>query len=46
MGGDPHIYGMQNVKYSYAITLIIITENHEIICYHTMVLVTGTLFVL
>jgi hypothetical protein len=41
MGGDPHIYGIQNVKYSCAITLIII-KNAKTICDHTMLLVTGT----
>jgi hypothetical protein len=41
MGGDPHIHATQNVKYSYAITLIIIVKNSEIVCVHTMVPVTG-----
>jgi hypothetical protein len=46
MSGDPHIYGIQNVKYSNAITLIIINKNAEIVCDHTMVLVIGTSFTL
>lgn len=46
MGGNLHIYGIQNVKYSYALTLIIIIKNAETVCDHTMVLVTGTSLVL
>jgi hypothetical protein len=46
MGGDPHIYDIQNAKYSYAITMTTIIKNAEIICNHTMVLVTGTYFLM